>query len=87
MPGSRFETIYTCSNCNREMPKNFSIKEGDQCPYCKVRFDYREDSFGRKHYSQTRKDQMLAWTAIGIGLASILVVGIVIGVIVKAVRD
>jgi DNA-directed RNA polymerase subunit RPC12/RpoP len=83
---SNREVVYTCSNCNREMPRGFSIKEGDQCPYCKIRFAYREEPNGKRHYSQMYTDRMTAWTGIGIALGSLVIIGIVIGVIVQAVR-
>jgi hypothetical protein len=69
------------------MPRNFSIKEGDRCPYCKVRFDYKEDAFGKKTYSDMHKARTNLSIGFGIFAACVVVIGIVIGVIVKAVRD
>ena len=83
--GPGFEETYVCTNCNKQLPKN--IKAGDRCPHCRAFLAYEEGPNGQKKYAPG--GAMVGYFMLGGGglTAIAVVVGIIIRVIVSAVRD
>lgn len=79
------QEVYVCTNCNKTLPSN--IKAGDRCPHCRAFLAYEEGADGKKKYA-AGSAAMTYFIFGGGGLTALLVViGVVVKVIIHAVRE
>jgi hypothetical protein len=85
MGGNGYVETFFCTQCNKELPSH--IKAGDRCPHCRAFLAYEQGADGKKTYAPG--GAMIGYFVLGGGglTAVAVILGIVIRVIVSAVRD
>lgn len=83
--GPGYKEIFTCTNCNKTLPDH--IKAGDRCPHCRAFLAYEQGADGKKTYAGGGK--LATYFIFGGGgfTAIAVVIGIIIRVIISAVKD